>query len=147
MSVSGRQVALAVQAMLTSVTGRSCGYGTAPTADDKPTGNTIPYSVLYELGQVAGFGPPFGDADADARVYVQISSVGTTAEQVSLHADKVRAAFLARVPGGGRFANPINVAGARVIDRALDQEDGTTVTSGTYTYVQRFALTVSSSAG
>ncbi|MGW2700831.1 hypothetical protein [Streptomyces sp. NPDC001340] len=147
MSVSGRQVALAVQAMLTSVTGRSCGYGTAPTTDDKPTGNTIPYSVLYELGQVAGFGPPFGDADADARVYVQISSVGTTAEQVSLHADKVRAAFLARVPGDGRFANPINVAGARVIDRALDQEDGTSVTSGTYTYVQRFALTVSSPAG
>jgi hypothetical protein len=144
MTVSGRQVALAVQAMLVSVTGRSCGYGTAPTADAQPTGNAIPYSVLYELGQVAGFGPPFGDADADARVYVQVSSVGTTAEQVSLHADKVRSAFLARVPGSGAFLNPINVAGARVISRALDQEDGTTVASSTYTYVQRFALTVSS---
>ncbi|GHE80174.1 hypothetical protein GCM10014715_39440 [Streptomyces spiralis] len=147
MSVSGRQVALAVQAMLTAATGRSCGYGTAPTTDDKPTGNAIPYSVLYELGQVAGYGPPFGDPDADAQVYVQISSVGTTAEQVSLHADKVRSAFLARVPGSGQFANPINVAGGRVMDRTLDQEDGTTVTSGTYTYVQRFALRVSSPAG
>ena len=147
MSVSGRRMALAVQAMLVSVTGRSCGYGTAPASDAQPTGNTIPYSVLYELGQVAGFGPPFGDVDADARVYVQVSSVGTTAEQVSLHADKVRAAFLDRVPGSGQFVHPITVAGARVIGRALDQEDGTTVVSGTYTYVQRFALTVSSSAG
>ncbi|MEU3340407.1 hypothetical protein [Streptomyces sp. NPDC006668] len=146
MSVSGRQVALASQAMLVSVMGRSCGYGTAPTTSDKPTGATIPYSVLYELGQVSGFGPPFGDPDADARVYLQVSSVGTTAEQVSLHADKVRDAFLAREPGSGQFANPIDPAGARVIDRALDQEDGTTVTSGTYTYVQRFALMVSSPA-
>ncbi|MFC8520652.1 hypothetical protein [Streptomyces sp. NPDC057257] len=76
MSVSGRQVALAAQAMLVSVTGRSCGYGTAPAADAQPTGNTLPYSVLYELGQVGGFGPPFGDADADARVYLQVSSEG-----------------------------------------------------------------------
>ncbi|WP_324787024.1 hypothetical protein [Streptomyces sp. H51] len=73
--------------------------------------------------------------------------MGTTAEQVSLHADKVRAAFLARKPGSGAFLNAVSVPGARVIDRALDQEDGTTVTSGTYTYVQRFALTVSSMTG
>ncbi|WP_407645955.1 MvdC/MvdD family ATP grasp protein [Actinacidiphila oryziradicis] len=38
MSVSGRQVALAVQATLQTATGRSRGYGTAPTST--PTGAT-----------------------------------------------------------------------------------------------------------
>ncbi|REE61443.1 hypothetical protein BX257_4021 [Streptomyces sp. 3212.3] len=143
MSVSGRQVALAVQAMLQTATGRSCGYGTAPTTASVPTGNTIPYCVLYELGQVGGLGPAFGDRDADSRVLIQISSVGTTAEQASLQADKARQAFLARVPGSGDFLNPINVNGAVVIGRELDREDGTSVVSSTYTYVQRFVLTVS----
>ncbi|WP_405526788.1 hypothetical protein OG426_30450 [Streptomyces canus] len=143
MSVSGRQVALAVQSMLQAMTGRSCGYGSAPTSTSQPTGNTIPYSVLYGLGQASGFGPPFGDADAEARVLLQVSSVGTTEEQATLHADKVRAAFLARVPGSGLFLNPINVAGATVIGRELDADEGSTVDSSIYTYVQRFALRVS----
>ncbi|MFF3516118.1 hypothetical protein [Streptomyces sp. NPDC002573] len=144
MSVSGRQVALAVQAMLQTATARSCGYGTAPTSASLPTGNTIPYAVLYELGQTSGIGPSFGDTDADARVLLQVSSVGTTAEQASLHADKVRQAFLARQQAGsGQFANQINVTGATVIGRELDREDGTSVVSSTYTYVQRFVLTVS----
>lgn len=143
MSVSGRQVSLAVQAMLVAATNRSCGYGTAPTSTSTPTGNTIPYCVIYELGQTAGFGPPLGDSDADARVLIQVSSVGTTAEQASLQADKARQAFLARVPGTGQFLNPINVAGGVVIGRELDREDGTSVVNSTYTYVQRFVLTVS----
>ncbi|MFF0291021.1 hypothetical protein [Streptomyces sp. NPDC005262] len=143
MSVSGRQVALAVQAMLQTATGRSCGYGTAPTTASLPTGNTIPYCVLYELGQVAGLGPSFGDSDADARVLLQVSSVGQTAEQASLQADKARQAFLARVPGSGQYLNPITVTGATVIGRELDREEGTGVVSSTYTYVQRFVLTVS----
>lgn len=143
MTVSGRQVALAVQAMLQTATGRSCGYGTAPTSAAVPTGNTIPYSVLYELGQVSGLGPSFGDSDADARVLLQVSSVGQTAEQASLQADKARQAFLARVPGGGQYLNPISVTGATVIGRELDREEGTGVVSSTYTYVQRFVLTVS----
>lgn len=143
MSVSGRQVSLAVQAMLVAATNRSCGYGTAPTSTSTPTGNTIPYCVIYELGQTAGFGPPLGDSDADARVLIQVSSVGTTAEQASLQADKARQAFLARVPGTGQFLNPINVTGGVVIGRELDREDGTSVVNSTYTYVQRFVLTVS----
>ncbi|MFB7327138.1 hypothetical protein [Streptomyces sp. NPDC056190] len=143
MTVSGRQVALAAQAMLQTATGRSCGYGTAPTTASLPTGNTIPYCVLYELGQTSGIGPSLGDADADARVLLQVSSVGTTAEQASLHADKVRQAFLGRVPGSGQYLNAINVVGATVIGRELDREDGTSVVSSTYTYVQRFVLTVS----
>jgi hypothetical protein len=147
MSVSGRQVALAAQAMLQTATGRSCGYGTAPTTASLPTGNTIPYCVLYELGQTAGIGPSFGDADADARVLIQVSSVGTTAEQASLQADKARQAFLQRAGGGsGQFLNPITIAGYTVIGRELDHEDGTSVVSSTYTYVQRFALTVSTPA-
>jgi hypothetical protein len=146
MSVSGRQVVLAVQSMLQTVTGRSCGYGTAPTSASLPTGNTIPYSVLYELGQTSGLGPAFGDTDADARVLLQVSSVGTTAEQASLQADKVRAAFLNRSLPGSSFLNPINVAGATVIGRELDREDGTSVVNSTYTYVQRFVLTVSAAS-
>ena len=144
MSVSGRQVALAAQATLVAATGRSCGYGTAPTSASTPTGNTIPYCVLYELGQTSGIGPSLGDSDADARVLLQVSSVGTTAEQASLQADKARQAFLARAaPGSGQFLWPINVVGATVIGRELDREDGTSVVSSTYTYVQRFVLTVS----
>ncbi len=139
----GVQVALAVQTMLQTATGRSCGYGTAPTAASVPTGNTIPYCVLYEMGQVGGQGPAFGDSDADARVLLQLSSVGQTAEQASLQADKARQAFLARVPGSGQYLNPITVTGATVIGREVDREEGTGVVSSTCTYVQRFVLTVS----
>ncbi|MEW1719727.1 hypothetical protein [Streptomyces sp. NPDC093109] len=59
MTVSGRQVALAAQAMIVVATGRSCGYGTIPVAASQPTGAALPYTVLYELGQ-APSGPPFG---------------------------------------------------------------------------------------
>jgi hypothetical protein len=69
--------------------------------------------------------------------------VGTTAEQASLQADKVRQAFLARVPGSGQFLNAINVVGLTVIGRELDADIGSSVESSTYTYVQRFVLTVS----
>lgn len=113
MSVSGRQVALAVQTMLQTATGRSCGYGTAPTTASVPTGNAIPCCVLYELGQVAGLGPVVGDSDADVRVLLQVSSVGQTAEQASLQADKARQAFLARVPGSGQYLNAITVTVTR----------------------------------
>jgi hypothetical protein len=51
---------------------------------------------------------------------------------------------LARVPGGsGQFLYPINVVGGTVIGRELDREEGTSVVNSTYTYVQRFVLTVS----
>lgn len=74
---------------------------------------------------------------------LQVSSVGQTAEQASLQADKARQAFLARVPGSGQYLNAITVTGATVIGRELDREEGTGVVSSTYTYVQRFVLTVS----
>ncbi|MFC7219662.1 hypothetical protein ACFQLX_16040 [Streptomyces polyrhachis] len=147
MTVSGRQVALAVQAMLVAATNRSCGYGTAPAGSAQPTGNAIPYSVLYELGQSSWQGAPFGDADADARVLLQVTSVGSTAEQASLQADKVRSAFLGRVAGSGLFQHAIAPVGYAVIGRELEKEDGTSVVGAVYYYVQRFVLTVSSSVG
>ncbi|MFF3493736.1 hypothetical protein ACFYWS_20555 [Streptomyces sp. NPDC002795] len=143
MTVSGRQVAYGVQTMLVAATGRSCGYGTAPATSAQPTGTTMPYSVIYELGQTTGFGPPLGDPNADARVLIQVSSVGTQAEQASLQADKVRQGFLQRGADGRQFKWPITIDGAVVIGRELDREDGTTVVNSIYTYVQRFVLTVS----
>ena len=98
--------------------------------------------IWDELGQTPS-GPPFGDIAADARVLFQVSSVGSTAEQASLMADKVRTAFMAKAaPGSNVFATPIPIAGCAVTDREVDREDGTTVASSTYTYLQRFALTV-----
>jgi hypothetical protein len=137
--VSGREVSLAIQKTLATATGRSCGYGTAPTASSTPTGATIPYSVLYPLG-VTTSGPPYGDGDADARVLVQVTSVGSTAEQVEWMADKVRAALLARLSGA--YVNAIIITGYVVIDRELDKEEGMSVSGGVYSYVQRYVLTV-----
>ncbi|TQK44408.1 hypothetical protein FBY35_5912 [Streptomyces sp. SLBN-118] len=137
MAVSGRVLSLAVQAMLALATGRSCGYGTAPTSSSLPTGAATPYSVLYPVGSTSD-GPPFGDASADARVVYQVTSVATTAEQAEWMADKVRAGMLARTALG--YTYPIAAAGYAVMSRELDKEEGVTVISGVYSYVQRFAI-------
>jgi hypothetical protein len=137
--VSGREVSLAVQKTLATTTGRSCGYGTAPTASSTPTGAAIPYSVLYPLGATTS-GPPYGDGDADARMLVQVTSVASTAEQVEWMADKVRTALLAR--SNGTYTNAITITGCAVIGRELDKEEGISVNSGVYSYVQRYILTV-----
>ncbi|MER6131902.1 hypothetical protein [Streptomyces sp. NPDC001815] len=139
MPVSGREVSLAVQKTLAASTGRSCGYGTAPTSSSTPTGTTVPYGVLYPLG-VTTSGPPYGDGDADARVLFQVTSVASTAEQVEWMADKVRTALLAR--SKGIYSNAITVAGYAVMGRELDKEEGISVSGGVYSYVQRYVLTV-----
>ncbi|MEV0438409.1 hypothetical protein AB0I84_13975 [Streptomyces spectabilis] len=139
MAVSGRVISLAVQAMLSSATGRSCGYGSAPTASSTPTGAAVPYSVLYPVGSTSD-GPPFGDASADARIVYQVTSVATTAEQVEWMADKVRTGMLAQTPRG--YAHPITPAGYVVMSRELDKEEGVTAASGVYSYIQRFAIEV-----
>ncbi|WP_172387350.1 hypothetical protein [Streptomyces sp. MNP-20] len=139
MAVSGRIISLAVQAMLSSATGRSCGYGSAPTASSTPTGAAVPYSVLYPVGSTSD-GPPFGDASADARIVYQVTSVATTAEQVEWMADKVRTGMLAQTPRG--YAHAITAPGYVVMSRELDKEEGVTAASGVYSYIQRFAIEV-----
>ncbi|GAO08690.1 hypothetical protein TPA0598_04_03260 [Streptomyces lydicamycinicus] len=139
MAVSGRVLSLAVQTMLGTATGRSCGYGTAPTASSLPTGAATPYCVLYPVGSTSD-GPPFGDASADARIVYQITSVATTAEQAEWMADKVRSGMLARTPLG--YTYPIVATGYAVMSRELDKEEGVAVASGVYSYVQRFAIEV-----
>lgn len=143
MPVSGRILSLAVQSMLAGATGRSCGYGAAPTASSLPTGTTTPYSVLYPIGSTSD-GPPFGDMSADARILYQVTSVATTAEQAEWMADKVRAAFMARTEKGPTY--PIAATGYVVMSREVDKEEGVTVASGVYSYVQRFALEVTTLA-
>ncbi|MFE7395192.1 hypothetical protein [Streptomyces sp. NPDC057557] len=140
MPVNGRAVSMGVQAALTAATGRSCGYGTAPTAASLPTGATIPYYVLYALGQVTS-GPPFGDATADSRVLFQITTVSNAVDQCEFWADKARAALLGRLPRAG-WATPIAVTGGVVINRELDKEEGMSVSSGVYSYIQRYVITV-----
>ncbi|MFF3976963.1 hypothetical protein [Streptomyces sp. NPDC001828] len=139
MTVNGRLVALAAQTMLATATGRSCGYGSVPVQTAQPTGANLPYSVLYELGQDSS-GPAFGDMHGDARVLIQVTSAASSAELASALADKVRAGFLGRTAGGWAF--PITLIGGVVVDRDLDREDGTSVAGSVYSYVQRFALTV-----
>ncbi|MEV8388664.1 MULTISPECIES: hypothetical protein [unclassified Streptomyces] len=85
-------------------------------------------------------GPPFGDASADARIIYQITSVATTAEQAEWMADKVRAGMLARTVLG--YTYTIAVTGYAIMSRELDKEEGVTVASGVYSYVQRFAIGV-----
>jgi hypothetical protein len=106
-----------------------------------PTGAAIPYSVLYPLGATTS-GPPYGDGDADARILIQVTSVASTAEQVEWMADKVRTALLAR--SNGTYTNAITITGCAVIgrERELDKEEGISVSSGVYRYVQRYVLTV-----
>ncbi|XUM00279.1 hypothetical protein ACQ86F_25550 [Streptomyces venezuelae ATCC 10712] len=143
MPVSGRVVSLAVQAMLASATGRSCGYGAAPTSSSLPTGTATPYCVLYPVGSTSD-GPPFGDTSADARLVYQVTSVATTAEQAEWMADKVRSAFMARTEKGPTY--PVSAAGYVVMSRELDKEEGVAVASGVYSYIQRFALEVTTLA-
>lgn len=144
MPVSGREVSLAVQRMLSTATTRSCGYGTAPTASSAPTGAQVPYAVLYPLGLMTD-GPPYGQADGDARALLQITSVATTAEQAEWMADRVRAAMLARKSGtNGAYTTDIAIPGCAVLRRALDKEEGVAVAGGIYSYVQRYVVEVTS---
>ncbi|MFE3992321.1 hypothetical protein ACFXPW_11670 [Streptomyces goshikiensis] len=144
MPVSGREVSLAVQKMLSTATTRSCGYGTAPTASSAPTGAQVPYAVLYPLGLMTD-GPPYGQADGDARALLQITSVATTAEQAEWMADRVRAAMLARKSGtNGAYTTDIAIPGCAVLRRALDKEEGVAVAGGIYSYVQRYVVEVTS---
>lgn len=143
MPVSGRVVSLAVQTMLAGATGRSCGYGAAPTSSSLPTGTATPYCVLYPIGSTSD-GPPFGDASADARLVYQVTSVATTAEQAEWMADKVRSAFMARTEKGPTYL--ISATGYVVMSRELDKEEGVAVASGVYSYIQRFALEVTTLA-
>ncbi|GAA1353539.1 hypothetical protein [Streptomyces beijiangensis] len=144
MTVNSRQTAQAVQAMVVAATGRSCGYSTIPTTASLPTGSALPYFVLYELGQVSS-GPPFGDANADARLLFQVTTVAQTPDACSAGADKVRAGFLGRTTSGWTF--PINVPdGLAVMGRELDREDGMTVVASNYSYVQRFAVLVTTTS-
>ncbi|MFF8769066.1 hypothetical protein [Kitasatospora sp. NPDC015120] len=140
MPVQGRVVSLALRDALAAGTGRSCGYGAPPVAADKPTGNTIPYQVLYPLGGTSS-GPPFGDQAGDGRMLYQLTSVGSTAEQAEWMADKGRAAVLGTTAKGG-FATPILPAGHTVIGREIDKEDGVTVANGVYSWIARIILHV-----
>ncbi|MFF7586754.1 hypothetical protein ACFZCK_04575 [Kitasatospora purpeofusca] len=140
MAVVGRVVSLALQAALVTGTGRSCGYGVVPAAGALPTGAAFPYSVLYPLGGTSD-GPPFGDADADARLLYQVTSIGQSAEQAEWMGDKVRSTLLGRT-GAGAFAVPITAVGHVVIGRSLDGAEGVTAEAGVYSYVERFVLHV-----
>ncbi|MEV0257717.1 hypothetical protein AB0H82_26100 [Streptomyces sp. NPDC050732] len=99
----------------------------------------MPYSVLYPVGSTSD-GPPFGDASADARIVYQVTSVATTAEQVEWMADKVRVGMLAQTARG--YVHPITPSGYVVMSRELDKEEGVTAASGVYSYIQRFAIEV-----
>ncbi|MCB8906783.1 MULTISPECIES: hypothetical protein [unclassified Streptomyces] len=99
--------------------------------------------MLYPIGSTSD-GPPFGDASADARVLYQVTSVATTAEQAEWMADKVRGAFMARTEKGPTY--PVAAAGYVVMSREVDKEEGVTVVSGVYSYIQRFALEVTTLA-
>ncbi|MFF0409700.1 hypothetical protein ACFYUY_04605 [Kitasatospora sp. NPDC004745] len=141
MSVQGRVVSTALRDALAAATGRSCGYGAPPVAADKPSGNTIPYSVLYPLGGTAS-GPPFGDQTGDGRLLYQVTSVASTGEQAEWMADRVRSAIVGIGSKGG-FATPITPAGHTVVAREIDKEEGQVVANGVYSYVSRFILHVS----
>ncbi|MEU2592998.1 hypothetical protein ABZ649_04630 [Streptomyces albidoflavus] len=146
MTVNGRQVAQAAIATIVAVSKRSCGYAAVPTSGALPTGNTMPYHVLYELGQTVS-GPGFGDVAGDARVLLQVTTVAQSPDAASSGADRVRQAFLGRTPDGSDWAHPVEVpAGSAVMGRELDREDGMTVAGSTYSYVQRFALHVTSTS-
>ncbi|MFE7129334.1 hypothetical protein ACFVIM_00545 [Streptomyces sp. NPDC057638] len=94
--------------------------------------------MLYPLG-VTTSGPPYGDPDADARVLLQLTSVATTAEQVEWMADRVRSAMVSRQKDGS-YARPIIVTGCSVMQRFVDKEEGVAVSSGVYSYVQRYVI-------
>jgi hypothetical protein len=141
MPVNHREISTAVIAMITGLTKRACGYMAIPAVSQQPNGILLPYHVLYELGQTAS-GPPFGDDTADARILYQVTTVGQTAADAMTYADGVRRAFLTRTQTGG-WKYPLALpAGHALLHRELDREDGMTVVSSNYSYVQRFAITV-----
>ncbi|RGD59414.1 hypothetical protein DR950_17885 [Kitasatospora xanthocidica] len=140
MPVQGRVVSTALRDAIAAATGRSCGYGAPPTTADKPSGNAIPYTVLYPLGGTTS-GPPFGDQAGDGRLLYQVTSVASTGEQAEWMADKVRAAVLGTSPKGG-FATSISPAGHTVVGREIDKEDGQSVANGVYSYISRYLLHV-----
>ncbi|MFJ4412979.1 hypothetical protein [Streptomyces sp. NPDC088925] len=122
---------------------RSCGYAAVPTSASLPSGASMPYHVLYELGQAVS-GPAWGDESGDARLLFQVTTVGQSPDTASSGADKVRQALLGKVEGEWQFAI-VPPSGYEIMGRELDREDGMTVVGATYSYVQRFALHVTTS--
>ena len=85
--------------------GLSVGVGIAP---DPPT---LPYVVLYPSG-LSRLDGPMSDMHADARPVMQVTSVGSTVEQVEWARDKAAQALL---------AGTVTIAG-RVLCAAVELE-------------------------
>ncbi|MFJ3699493.1 hypothetical protein ACIPW9_36115 [Streptomyces sp. NPDC090052] len=137
-------VTLAVQALLTSVTGMPVGLGRAPQS-------APPYYLLYSIDTTVG-GPPLDDMNGDLALIYQITSVsgptpGSTQsygieEQAEWLADKARRALLERDLVTGVWLHPLTVPGAKNTARALETEPGGTndPSDAIISYVQRFRL-------
>ncbi|MFJ5294548.1 hypothetical protein [Streptomyces sp. NPDC088348] len=142
-------VTLAVQALLTSVTGMPVGLGRAPQA-------APPYYLLYSIDAAVG-GPPLDDMNADLKLVYQITGVsgpkpGSTQsygieEQAEWLADQARRVLLERDPATGLWLHPLTVPGAKNTARALETEPGGTndPSDAIISYVQRFSLDLTAS--
>ncbi|MEV0735435.1 hypothetical protein AB0I51_05595 [Streptomyces sp. NPDC050549] len=132
----------ALMNVLAAGTGRPCGLGVLPRAEDGQPA-AFPYLTLDSLpGEFSG--PSFANWQADATWTYQATSVGERADQVQWLGDKVRATLFDRTQNGWRTDIP--VAELRVIDRELAYDAEGEPVDGSHgsivTYVQRFTITV-----
>ncbi|MFE1767186.1 hypothetical protein ACFW81_23585 [Streptomyces angustmyceticus] len=143
--IERRTVTNALATLLGGATNLPVGRAVLPSN----AANATAYYVLTPLDSTLT-GAPYADLNEDLSLVVQITSVSApdktrpgsagTLEQAEGLADKARAAFLARNPTTGQWANPLAVAGVACMCRELEVEAGAMndPTDGIISYVQRF---------
>lgn len=143
--IERRTVTNALVTLLGGATNLPVGRAVLPTG----AANATAYYVLTPLDSTLT-GAPYADTNEDLSLVVQVTSVSApdktrpgsagTLEQAEGLADKARAAFLARNPTTGQWANTLTVPGAACMCRELEVEAGAMndPTDGIISYVQRF---------
>lgn len=133
-------VTAAVRTLMATATGHPCGLGVLPLVDGRPA--PLPYSVLYPMGGLVD-GPPFSDTSEDAHLTYQATIVAARTDQAEWLADRVRRAFLGRIPTG-EWEQPLTVPGITVWARELVVDEGAepSATGEVVTYVQRYKLSM-----
>lgn len=114
--VQRRLVTAGLITMVASGTSRPCGDHRSPATGVLADGYTYVYSI--DGGQYDG--PPLWSPESDAVLIYQITSVGSTREQVEWLADRVRLTLVSRNPlGSFQVAFP-SLAGLQVVHREPD---------------------------
>lgn len=101
-----------------------------PDPDDPETlvAAKAPYQVLWPLWTNTS-GPPLHDADADSEWIYQLSLYSVKGDQLEWMQDRAKRIIVGRNPDGS-WLFPLEVAGMKVMERALGEDIGADPSAG-----------------